>query len=184
VHPDGGREQRGGDPLPLAAAFALVQRGGDAVGAEHAGQDVGDRDADLGGRTTDRTGDAHQAGLALDDLVEARPVPVGTALAEAGDGQHHQPVVEGLERVGAEPEPVHHPGTEVLDQHVGVADQPAQPVEVVRVLEVEHHRPLRAVHRQEVRRLRPDVLTVLALAARRRAVPTRGCRPPRRAVRP
>jgi hypothetical protein len=72
---------------------------------------------------------------------------------EAGDREHHQPRVELAQPLICEPEPVHHPGPEVLHQHVGPLDQPGQDVAVGVGLEVEDQRLLVAVGRHEVRRL-------------------------------
>ena len=57
----------------------------DALRAEDAGAEVGDRDADAHRALAGQAGDRHQAAHALRDLVEAGPLRVGPVLAEAGD---------------------------------------------------------------------------------------------------
>ena len=71
-------------------------------------------------------GQRHQPGLALRDLVVAGAAALGAVVPEAGDREHHQPRVQLLQRLEAEPEPLQHAGAEVLHQHVGAADQGEQ----------------------------------------------------------
>ena len=58
---------------------------GDAPGAEDAGAEVGDRDADAHRALPGQAGDRHQPAHALRDLVEARAQAVRAVLAVAGD---------------------------------------------------------------------------------------------------
>ena len=46
-----------------------------------------------------------------------------SVVAEAGDREHHQPRVALVQRLEPEPEPLEHPGAEVLDEHVRPVDQ-------------------------------------------------------------
>jgi hypothetical protein len=137
-----------------------VQRGEHAVGAIHAGEQVGDRHADALRVVGSGAGQGHQPRLALGDLVVARATALGTVVAEAGDREDDQSRVALQQGVDAEPQPFEHAGAEVLDQHVGAVDQLQQDVAVGVGLEVERHGLLVAVRREEVRRLplalRPD----------------------------
>ena len=71
-HEDLGLQQRGLHPLALARDLALEQRGEDAHGAEQAGGEVGDGNADPHRAFARRAGDRHQPAHALRDLIEAR----------------------------------------------------------------------------------------------------------------
>src|SRR5579875_412824 len=83
-HGDLGLEQRALDPLPAAGALALDDGEENAHRREDARSAVGHRDADAHGALPGQAGDRHEAAHALGDLVEARPVAIGTALPEAG----------------------------------------------------------------------------------------------------
>src|SRR5699024_6853077 len=85
VHTDDTGDQGRTDDAPLAGAFALVQRGDDPVRAVHAGEQVGDGDADLRRLLRVGSGDAHQPGLALGDLVVAGARCLRAVVTEAGD---------------------------------------------------------------------------------------------------
>jgi hypothetical protein len=150
----GDRGQQAGLDRPAAAGgLALAEGGHHAEGAEHACQQVGDRQPDAGRVAVGGAGQAHQPGLGLDDLVEAGSRPVGTAGAEAGDRERDQARVVLAQGGGVQAEPGEQAGPVVLDEHVGLGAQRAQPVGTRGVLEVQPHRPLAAVGGEEVRRL-------------------------------
>ena len=88
VHADHAGQQRGAHDAAAAGAGPLVQRGEHAVGAVHAGDQVGDRHPDLGRLLG--AGDRHQPALALGDLVVAGARRLGPVVAEAGDRQDDQ----------------------------------------------------------------------------------------------
>ena len=150
VHPDDRGQQGGAHDPAGAGVVAFEQRGQDAVRAVHAGQQVGDRCPDLLRVVRVRSGQRHQAGLALRDLVVAGAAALGAVVAEAGDGEDHQAGVQLVERVEAEAEPVEHAGAEVLDQDVGPPDKVEQDLPVVLGLQVEGDGLLVAVGGQEV----------------------------------
>jgi hypothetical protein len=114
---------------------ALVERRHDAVRQVHPGQQVGDRDADLGGLLG--AGHRHQPALALRDLVVAGPVRLRAVVAEAGDRADDQAGVEVVQPLHGEAEPVQGAGAEVLEQHVGAAHEGGEHVCVSGVLEIE-----------------------------------------------
>ena len=141
-----------------ARPVAFVERGDDAVGAVHPGQQVGDRHADALRVVGPGAGERHEAGLALGDLVVAGAAALGPVVTEAGDRQHDEARVARHQRLDAEAKPVEHAGAEVLDEHVGPVDEGEQHVAVFGGLEVEGDRLLVAVGRQEVRRLAPPLV--------------------------
>ena len=149
---DRGQQARLDRPA-AAGGRALAERGHDSEGAEHAREQVRDRQPDPGRVAVGGAGQAHQPGLGLDDLVEAGSRPVGTAGAEAGDRQRDQAGVVLAQGGGVQAEPGEQAGPVVLDEHVGLGAQRAQPVGTRGVLEVQPHRPLAAVGGEEVRRL-------------------------------
>ena len=66
-----------------AALLALHERGKHGLRHIEAGHQIGDRSANLCGRTVGIPGDVHHAGLALQDQVVARTVRVRTGSPEA-----------------------------------------------------------------------------------------------------
>ena len=152
VHADDGREQRGAHHPAAPGQRPLVQRGEHAVGAVHPGEQVADRDAHAGRLVGRRTGQRHQPGLALGDLVVARAAALGPVVPEPGDREDDQPRVDLVQPLVREAEPVQHAGAEVLHQHVGAGHQPGQELPALLGLQVGGHRLLVAVRREEVRR--------------------------------
>ena len=101
-----------------AVRVACVQRGRRGLRGEHAGEVVGDRDADAHGRAVGIAGEVEQAAVADADPVEAGPLRVRPVLAEAAmrtitscGSRSRRADVPLLERAGPE----------VLDDDVGVA---------------------------------------------------------------
>jgi hypothetical protein len=131
-HRDLRRQQRAFDPLPLARHLAFQERDQDAHRGEDAGREVGDRDADAHRPLPRQPGDRHEAAHALGDLVEARPVAVGAALAEPGDAGIDQARVDRLERGIVDAEPLLDVGAEILDHDIGIAHQLPKNLDPVR----------------------------------------------------
>ena len=73
------------DVLAFLRFLALEQRDQNAERREHAGGEIGDRNADAHRPLSRQPGDRHQPAHALRDLVEARPTGIGAVLAEAGN---------------------------------------------------------------------------------------------------
>ena len=157
VHPDDRRQQRGFDVLPTSGAFPRPQCVHHAERAEQTGEDVGHRQPDSLRRAARLSRQRHQARLGLHDLVESRSRSVRAASSEPGDGQRDQPRVESAEVVEPETESLKHPWPVVLDEDVGAARQPPQPVGALGGFEVEHHRALVAVGAHVVRGLAVSV---------------------------
>jgi hypothetical protein len=85
----------------------------------------------------------HEARARLEDRVEAGK-PVEAALRAADRGRHERGV-DRAQAIPAEPEALHHAGTEVLDDDIRVADQLLERRAPVGVLQVEHERAFAAV---------------------------------------
>ena len=89
--------------------------------------------------------DAHQAAETLCDLIDAWPAGVGAVLAEAGDAAVDDPRVDRLQRLVVDLEAVLYVGAEVLDNDVGVFDQPVEDLAAGLGLQVDRDRPLVAM---------------------------------------
>src|SRR3974390_60581 len=149
-HEDLRLKERGGDPLAFAGHLALQQRGEDPHGAEEAGGQVGDRDANAHGPLTRQAGDRHQPAHALGDLVEAGAVAVGAVLAEAGDRAGQKPLVVLLRALVGDPKPVFHVRAEVFDHDIGLRDHAPEGGEPLWRLQVKRDAPLVAVQVLEI----------------------------------
>ena len=95
-----------------------------------------------------------QPGVAdvVDVVTRLRGARAG--LAVAGDRAIDQPRIDLAQRLGAETEPRHHAGPELLDQDVGALDQRHQPGAVALVLEIEHQALLAAIEHARTSRSR------------------------------
>src|SRR5581483_4442242 len=144
-HRDLRLEQRGVHPLSLAGALTLEQRRHDALRQEHPGAEVVDGDADTPRAAAGRAGDAHESAHTLGDLVDARALPVRAVLAEARDRAHHDARVDLPQRLVVDLQPVLHVGAEVLDDDVGLLDEPVEDPPAGVGLQVDRDRPLVAV---------------------------------------
>jgi hypothetical protein len=134
------------DVLAGPGAVAQPQCGQDGDRAVQPGQRVGERERDIGGRVACDVGLASdQPGFGVDDGRVRRPSGIVTVPAEAGDGQHHQPRVDGGQGDPAGPEPVQHARPEVLHQHVAGGGEVEQPGHVGFLVQVEHDRALARV---------------------------------------
>ena len=149
-HGDLRLQQRGLHPLALARDVALDEGDERTHGGVVAAGQVGDGDADAHRSLARQPGDRHQAAHALRDLVEARPIAVGTVLAEARQAHIDEARIDLAQRLVVEAEPVLHVGPVVLDQHVGAGRQLLQDGDAVGRLEVERDAALVAMQVEEV----------------------------------
>lgn len=134
-----GLEQRAGHPTPLPVPLALAQRGQDRHVAHHAAHDVDHRRAGAQ-RLAGWTGHICQPGHELHYFIERWPVLVGPwqeALQRAID----QPKIDRVRLLPAQAEPLHSAGCEILDQHVGAAQQIARNLVPGRRLQVDADAP-------------------------------------------
>ena len=146
----------------LAARQSAIPRGEACEDRDRGlepGDDVDDRDADLRRPATvliARAGDRHEAGCCLDDEVVARALGVTPGRAIAGDGEVDEARVDRRQLVVAEAQSSQRAGSEVLDQRVRTAKQPAEDRRAIGLLEIEPDAPLVPVDSEEVgRRSRP-----------------------------
>jgi hypothetical protein len=136
-----------------------LQEGGQHTGyAIDPGQQIADGNSHLG-RLAWLAGDAHEACLSLGDLVVARPSGLGTIVTEPGDGEDYQAWVELQEACQRETEPVQDSGPEVLEEDIGMPDQPLEQAAAFVALEIDDDRFLVPVAGQEIRRLPSIVRT-------------------------
>ena len=120
---------------------------------EQPGRDVADRDPDLhrpAALVVRLAGDRHQPADRLRDEVVAGLPGVRPGRPEPGDREVDEVRVELPEDVVAEPEPGEPADPVVLDEHVRVADEPAEDLAPGLLLEVEADRALVAVDREVV----------------------------------
>jgi hypothetical protein len=146
-------EHRHVDERPLPRLRALHEGRLDADRQEEPGGDVADRDADPRRRPAARAGEAQDAAHRLHDHVVGAPRAERPRLAEAGRGAVDEPRPTRVHRVPAVAEPLHRPGAEVLDQHVGGAEELVEDAAIVLTLQVERDRLLVVVERGEVEAL-------------------------------
>lgn len=149
-HEDLRLQQRGLHPLALAGDVALQQRRQYAHGAEQAGGEVGDGNADPHRAFARRAGDRHQPAHALGDLIETRPLVVGPILPEAGDAAIDDAGIDVAQAFVIDAEAGFDIRPEILDHHVGLGSQPLEHREALGVLQVQGHRPLVAVQVLEI----------------------------------
>ena len=144
-----GLEQRGVDALAFPGLQPVHVRGEHAHRGENAGGDIGHRRAALHRRAPGSlSGDAHQPGHPLRDQVEAAALGIRAGAPEARDLAVDQSRIDLAQRLVAQAEALHRALAEVLDCHVGGAQQSASDLQPFRVLEVHRDPALVAVHHQ------------------------------------
>src|SRR5262249_58070558 len=91
-------------------------------------------------------GEAHDAAHRLRDEIETAPMPVRPGATEPGERAIDQGRIVLAQLLVAKAEPLHHTGREILDEHVSLADQPAQDLRPAWRLQVERATALLPVH--------------------------------------
>ena len=104
----------------------------------------------------------------LGQRPERTALRIRAELAEAGHPQHDESGVELVQPVGAQVPLLHHPRAEVLDQDVGLGDEPLEQLAALRPAQVERDRAL--VARDH---LPPQAMAVLVVAVGARRVAAR-----------
>src|SRR2546428_5676426 len=127
----------------------------------HAGVAVAECGSADGRRTVPKAGRRGGAARALGHVFIHLEIRIGRAFAEALDRAEDYPRVEFLNALPGEPHPVHRARREVLDQHVGVADQRLQDRLAFGRLGVQLQRPLVAVEHREIQRVQIGDVTQL-----------------------
>ncbi len=148
---EGAIEHRNVDERALAGGAAADQRARHGECSGNSSDRVGDRITDAKRCAVLVAGDAHDARQALDDLVVRGRVLQRAFLPVPGDRAVDQRRIDLGELLVSQPEATHHAGPEVLDQHVGVADEPSQDVATAIRLQIDRDRLLAAVLCQERR---------------------------------
>ncbi|MNN21609.1 hypothetical protein D3C81_1349380 [compost metagenome] len=119
-----GLEHRDVDALPLAAAFAVEQRGAHRIHRAHADDAVGHSQWHVARHVgAGLHGQGRQRSRALDQVVVGRLGRVGAALAVAVDADVDDPRVDRRHRRVVQPQPHHRLRAHVVDQHVGIRRQ-------------------------------------------------------------
>src|SRR5712692_3599841 len=147
--------------LAFAGLPTADQCGQDADREMHAGVAVAERRSADRRRTVPKTGRRGGAARALRHVFINLEVRIGRAFAEALDRPEDDPRVEFLNVLPGEPHPVHRARREVLDQHVGLADQLLQDRLAFGRLGVQLQRPLVAVEHREIQRVQIGDVTQL-----------------------
>ena len=141
------------DSLAFAGLLTADERGQDTDQEMHAGVAVTERRSADRRRTIPKAGRRGAAARALRHVVIDTDVLIRGAFAEALDRPENDTRVELLNVLPAKPHPVHRAGPEVLDQHVGLADQLLHDRLAFRRLGVQLKRPLVAVELREIQRV-------------------------------
>ena len=144
-HQDGRVEQ--GHLHPLAAAQALPgqQRAEHGVAHHHGGADVHHRRERPHAFAVGITVHGNEAAFGLRDGIEAEAVGEGAFAAVGGHRAVDQARVQGKAGLVVQPQATHHARGEVLDQHVGAADEVARQRQPLRGLQVQRDALLVAV---------------------------------------
>src|SRR5262249_22958498 len=145
------------DVLADAAHAGMGNRRGDGEARVHAGDDVGDRDADLlrpaARELVALAGDAHEATHALEDEIVAGALGEGAVLPEAGDRAVDDERVELPDLIVPEAIPREVANLVVLDQDVAFGRERAHESLSGRLGEVDRDRLLAAVDGEVIGRL-------------------------------
>ena len=150
-HEDLRLQQRGRDVLALLRLLALEQRDQNAERAKQPRAEIGDGNADAHRPLPGQAGDRHQPAHALRDLVEARPIGVGTGLPEAGNAGIDELRIDLAQLRIVDAEPPFHVRAKIFDHHVGLLDHALERRQGFGGLEIERHAALVAVQILEVR---------------------------------
>jgi hypothetical protein len=143
-------EERDIEELTLAGLEPLDVRNQDALHGVERRQAVGDRHADLGRSRFRKPGHVHQPRLALDDHVVAGLRSAGAGGAVAGDRTVNEPPVQSAHPIGPESQPLERARPEVLDEHVGVANQVLEQLAAFRRFQIDGNALLVPVDTQEI----------------------------------
>ena len=157
--------------LAAAGAVTRIERSQHRIAGEHAGADIDNGHAVFHRCAVGLAGNAHQAGLGLQDKVVTGQSGLGSDRAVTGNRTTHHARRIGLEPVVVETPLLQRADLEVLDQHVGLADQPGQHFLTGLHRHVQRDRSLVAVDAEVVRRFtggkrRPPAARVVARAGR------------------
>src|SRR4051794_16451694 len=143
-------DQRGVNPLPLAALLALQQRQHNAVREQDARGGVVDRNPDPHRPLPRQAGDRHQAPHALRDLIDTGAALIRPVLPEPRDRAIDNARIDLAHGVVIDAEPVFDGRFEILDDDIGLFDELEEDFLPLRALQIERQRPLVAVQILEI----------------------------------
>src|SRR5256712_10555380 len=158
-------QERGVHPLALAGGLALDQGDQDALSQEDPGAEVGNRDADPDRPLPWNARDGHQPAHALSDLVDARAIPIRSALAEAGDTAVDGAGVDRARGLVVDPQPLLHAGAVVLHDDIRILRELLEDRHALGVSEVERQAPFVTVQVLEVEAMAVAAHTVAGAPA-------------------
>ncbi|MCY1524000.1 hypothetical protein D9M68_589160 [compost metagenome] len=138
-------QQRGFHMLPAPGGGALRDGRQDADDQPHSRRQVANGDAHPRWPRLRGARQAHEAGIALRDLVEARPVARRPFAAEARNRRHDQAGMRLRQRCVPQAHRVHRAHFEVFDHDVGCQGHPAKQRQPFRLAEVDADALLAAV---------------------------------------
>ena len=130
---------------PFRVAREIVQGRENAQRAEQAGHGIGDRIAEMQRSAVLLAADLGKTAHRLEYAREARPVAIGPVLAEAGDTQDGEPRIDLLQPCPGDAPAVERARPEILDQNVGIGDQPAEQVAAGGLAEIQRDASLVAI---------------------------------------
>ncbi len=131
--------------LSRSIEIARAQRAHNAECTVEAGHQIGDRLRDAHRLGAFRTVHAHQPAHGLSDEIEGGAVHIGAGRAIAVYIGGHQPRIERLQPRLAKTHLRHHAGAEIVDEDVGIRNQPLQHRAAARAIEIDDDRLLVAV---------------------------------------
>ncbi len=146
---DGAIEHADVDRLRFSGAVALAQGGEDGDGRRETGQVVDKRRPGSAWRRLWRSGDRHDPGHRLDDVIVGRARRHRPVLAEARDRAVDDAGIDGADRLEAHAQAMRRAGSPVLDHHVDARGDLARDLHAAGILEVQRHRSLAGVAGQE-----------------------------------
>ena len=122
---------------PAACDVAPVDRGEDPLHREHPGERVAEREVHARRRLAGIAVQVAQPAHRLGDRGEARALGVRPGLPVAGDPREDHARVDLAHPVVADPPALERPGPEVLDDDVGMLDEPQEQLLPARLAQVE-----------------------------------------------
>ena len=162
LHPFAQRvEQRHVHGCPAAGRRAGEERGQDAGVRVHAGGDIRDGNASLGGMFFG-PGDGKQSDLALNQQVVRLLVRIGARRSITGKRADNQLRITRPEMAGTRPETIRRARGKILDEDVRAIEQPRQDLRAFRSFEIQRQRFLRAIQPDEIARHPSDGRVVAA----------------------
>ena len=150
-------EQAGLDVAALAGDAPAHERRQDRLDERRTGEHVADRQPERHRPLPFVAVQPHDAGTRLRQQVLTRTHRPRPLVAEAGDAAENDGRIDRRHDVVAEAEPLDDAGAEILDEHVGLADEVLERLKVGRVLEVEGDALLAAVDGVEQGRVAADL---------------------------